>query len=236
MSTYRVGVVSDTHVPEFQPSLHKAIFRRLAGVDLVLHAGDITEQSTLDALSAIAPVVAVRGNHDDFDLPWQRVVDCAGVQVGLIHGHRGRVREFPGVAWNEAFAGRAFWWNGVKQHVVRAFAGEPVDIVVFGHIHRPLIERRTWGGAWVRALQRREIQLEPATTSPTLLFSPGATYFCTGDEARRRFERGGPPHHRLYYRSRMRWEPGIATVGLLTIRSRSVTPEILPLEPLVPPS
>ena len=80
MSTYRVGVVSDTHVPEFHPALHRAIFRRLAGVDVILHAGDITEQSTLDTLSRIAPVVAVRGNHDELDLPYQRVVDCGAVQ------------------------------------------------------------------------------------------------------------------------------------------------------------
>lgn len=232
MSTFRVGVVSDTHVPEFHPALHKALFRRLAGVDMVLHAGDITEQSTLDELSRIAPVVAVRGNHDEFDLPLQRVVECGGLRVGLIHGHRGRIREFPGVAWNEAFAGRAFWWNGAKQHVLRAFEGEQVDAVVFGHIHRPLIERRTWGETWVRALQRREIQLGEPTGGPSLLFSPGATYHCTGDEARTRLERGGPPHHRLYYRSRLRWERGIPTAGLLTIRGRTVIPEILPLEPV----
>lgn len=231
MSTYRVGVVSDTHVPEFQPALHKALFHRLAGVDLVLHAGDITEQSTLDSLSAIAPVVAVRGNHDAFDIPLQRVVDCGGINIGLIHGHRGRIREFPGVAWNEAVAGRLFWWNGVKQHVLRAFEGQEVDAVVFGHIHRPLLERRTWGNTWVRALQRREVHLGEPGEGPFLRFSPGATYHCTGEEARRRLARGGPPHHRLYYRSRLRWDAGIATVGLFTIRGRTITPEILPLEP-----
>lgn len=233
MSTFRAGIVSDTHVPEFQPTLHKALFRRLAGVDLILHAGDVTEQATLDELSRIAPVVAVRGNHDEFALPRQRIVECGPVRIGMIHGHRGRVREFPGVAWNEAFAGRRFWWNGAKGHVTRAFADEAVDAIVFGHFHTPLLERRTWGNTWTAAEPRREIVLDeaPVAGKPTLLFSPGATYYCTGEEAQRRLDQGGPPHHRLYYRSRLRWEPGVATAGLLTIRNRTITPEILVLEP-----
>ena len=233
MTTYRVGVVSDTHVPEFQANLHEALFSRLRGVDLILHAGDISEPSTLDALATIAPVTAVRGNHDNFDLPLQRVVECGGLKIGLIHGHRGRLREFPGVAWNEALAGRAFWWNGVKDHVLSSFAHEPVHAIVFGHIHRPLIEQRMLGGeGWCQTLSGRRISLgrsEPSN-GPSLLFNPGATYHCTAAEARRRLNRGGPLHHRLYYVSRSRWQPGEATAGLLTITDGKIVPEILFLD------
>lgn len=210
---FRIGVVSDTHVPEFHPELHEALFERLRGVDLVLHAGDITEQSTLDALSEIAPVVAVRGNHDDFDIPLQRVVEAAGVRIGLIHGHRGRVREFPGVAVNETLAGRPFWWNGAKEHVVSSFATENVDAVVFGHIHRPLVEWRP-----------READRD------LLLFNPGATYHCTRSEAVRRLKRGGPLHHRLYYISRWRWSEGVPTAGLLEVENGVITPRVFRLD------
>lgn len=55
----RIGVVSDTHghVPA---SLHDA----LAGVEHILHAGDVCGQDVLDELALIAPVTAARGNCD----------------------------------------------------------------------------------------------------------------------------------------------------------------------------
>jgi uncharacterized protein len=207
-ATYRIGVVSDTHVPEFEPELPSRLLERFRGVDLILHAGDITSQSTLDTLGDVAPVVAVQGNHDGhLELPLQRVVEAGGVRIGLIHGHRGRVREFPGVAWNEAFAGSKFWWNGVRQHVLDAFADEPVDAVVFGHIHRPLVE---WHDG-------------------RLLFNPGGTYHCQRSDAIARLRRGGPLHHRLYFISRARWPEGTPTAGLLTIRDGAIEPEVFAL-------
>jgi putative phosphoesterase len=210
---YRIGVVSDTHCPEFAPSLPEALFAAFRGSDLILHAGDITEEATLEQLRAIAPVYAVQGNHDDhLDLPRSRVIEAGGVRIGLTHGHRGRVREFPGVAWNEAFAGRHWWWNGGLGNVLETFAGEPLAAIVFGHFHVPHASLRASGEG-----------------TPLLLFSPGATYHCVAEEARRRYERGGPPHHRLYYRSRMRWQPRAATAGLLHIRDGAIRPEFVHL-------
>ncbi len=215
MTVTRIGVVSDTHVPEFHPELHAAIFEQLRGVDLILHAGDITATETLDALASIAPVIAVRGNHDDhLDLPLTRVIEAGGKRLGLVHGHRSRMREFPGVAVNEFLAGRPFWWNNAKEHVVGAFKGQEVDAVVFGHFHQPLIE-------W----QPR------ANAADLLLFSPGATYHCTRSEAALRLKRGGPLHHRLYYISRWRWAEGHPTAGIIEIENGMMTPRILRLDP-----
>jgi putative phosphoesterase len=210
---YRIGVVSDTHVPEFAERLHEGLSRRFAGVDLILHAGDITAPETLAELEQIAPVVAVKGNHDaSLDLPLRRVVQAGGKRIGLIHGHRGRVREFPGVAWNEAWAGHRFWWNGVPGYVLREFENDEVDAVVFGHIHRPLIEHH----------------------GPVMLFNPGATYHCQAGAAVRRLKRGGPLHHRLYYTSRARWPEGVATAGLLTISDGRIEPEVFELDGVPP--
>src|SRR2546421_4565701 len=64
METYRVGVIADTHVPEFLPVLPEGLAGLFQGVDLILHAGDITGQDVLDQLKALAPVVAVKGDHD----------------------------------------------------------------------------------------------------------------------------------------------------------------------------
>jgi hypothetical protein len=55
-----LGLISDTHMPERWPELPGAIFDVFAGVDLILHAGDVGELWVLDRLSAIAPVLAVR--------------------------------------------------------------------------------------------------------------------------------------------------------------------------------
>src|SRR5271169_1835087 len=94
--TYRVGVVSDTHVGDALPALPAGIPPALAGVDLILHAGDVTTRAALDQLAAIAPVVAVQGNHDrkaGLELPAQAVVTIGGVRIGLTHGLRGRFPE-----------------------------------------------------------------------------------------------------------------------------------------------
>ena len=60
----RIGVVADSHVGECLASLPPEVGERLAGVDLILHAGDITDVSVLRHLGDIAPVVAVQGDHD----------------------------------------------------------------------------------------------------------------------------------------------------------------------------
>ena len=56
---YRVGIVSDTH-----GLLRSDLVQALAGVDLIVHAGDVGKESVLHGLEAVAPVVAVRGNMD----------------------------------------------------------------------------------------------------------------------------------------------------------------------------
>jgi putative phosphoesterase len=54
-----VGVVSDTH-----GLVRPALLKALAGCDLIVHAGDVGGAEVLEALEAVAPVVAVRGNMD----------------------------------------------------------------------------------------------------------------------------------------------------------------------------
>ena len=44
----RIGVIADTHCPEFLDELPAAVFEKLRGVDLILHAGDVGDEETLD--------------------------------------------------------------------------------------------------------------------------------------------------------------------------------------------
>ncbi|MGE0815082.1 MAG: metallophosphoesterase family protein [Vicinamibacterales bacterium] len=84
MSATLVGVISDTH-----GLLRQTAIEALRGVDLIVHAGDVGGPDVLDALRALAPTVAVRGNVDTS--PWGRtlpeteVVDVAGRQLYVLH-------------------------------------------------------------------------------------------------------------------------------------------------------
>jgi putative phosphoesterase len=60
--TCRIGVISDTH-----GLLRPEAERRLAGVDHIIHGGDIGHPDIIDALRRIAPVTAIRGNVDTGD-------------------------------------------------------------------------------------------------------------------------------------------------------------------------
>jgi hypothetical protein len=112
-SKLTVGVVSDTH-GLVRPEAVEA----LEGSDVVLHAGDIGGSHVLQELGALAPVIPVRGNVDGGWarlLPERRKLDLGGVPVLLVHD--------------------------------RALLGldpvhEGVGVIVFGHSHQPLAERR----------------------------------------------------------------------------------------------
>src|SRR5260370_8312582 len=80
----RIGVISDTH-----GLVRPEALRALAGADLIVHAGDVGAPEVLDALRALAPVVAVRGNNDRGR--WARalaeteVVERAGRTLYVLH-------------------------------------------------------------------------------------------------------------------------------------------------------
>jgi len=101
----RVGVLADTH-----GLLRPEVLERLAGCDRILHAGDVGGPEILDALRAIAPVEAVRGNTDAMGrLPESIAGDLGGLPFRMIHR-----REDADPAWMPR-----------------------LRLLVFGHSHRP---------------------------------------------------------------------------------------------------
>ncbi len=111
-----VGLISDTH-GLVRPDLETAF----AGVELILHAGDVGSARVLDALTNIAPTEAVYGNVDDPHDPAlarERVLTLDGLTIHVSHGHEvGRPN--PEVLMTR------------YQH----------DVVVFGHTHRALVHQ-----------------------------------------------------------------------------------------------
>lgn len=79
-----VGVVSDTH-----GRMHPGTLAALAGVDRIVHAGDVGDPAILEILSGVAPVSAVRGNVDRgalaASLPETEVVEIDGVAIYVLH-------------------------------------------------------------------------------------------------------------------------------------------------------
>jgi putative phosphoesterase len=111
-----IGLISDTH-----GLLRADVFTALAGVDLILHAGDVGGDDILDELSAIAPVHAVYGNTDPTDHP--RLAgrierDAAGVTIHVSHGHE--------------------VGSPTPEKLLATYTS---DVIVYGHTHRALIAR-----------------------------------------------------------------------------------------------
>lgn len=82
----RVGLISDTHGP-----LRPEALVRLSGVDHVLHAGDVGPVSVLMDLSTLAPVSAVWGNTDGWDVRARTSetleIELGGLAFAVAHGH-----------------------------------------------------------------------------------------------------------------------------------------------------
>jgi putative phosphoesterase len=78
MQRFIVGLISDTH-----GLLRPQALALLRGSDFIIHAGDVGDPGIIDALAALAPVTAVRGNIDTGD--W--LAETATLTIGPIMIH-----------------------------------------------------------------------------------------------------------------------------------------------------
>ena len=208
-ATARIGVVADSHVGESLPVLPDAVAERLAGVDLVLHAGDITDTAVLRRLARIAPVVAVQGDHDreaGIVLPEARVVTAGGRRIGLTHGRRSRPVEV--AAGMASFATGGLRLLGFHRAMRARFGA--VDCVVHGHLHLPMC----------------------SVVDGVLFFSPGAVYVPEGDPG---YGSGPGARAHLRFRRRQGDEAREPAVGLLEAGPGGIVAWVLPLDPSAPP-
>lgn len=116
----KIGVISDTHIRSSAKLLPNIVFEVFEGADMILHAGDILIDEVIIELSAIAPVYAVAGNNDGYDIlnkyGVKKIINANGKRIGLTHGmSRGRT-----------------YMNAYME-----FAGDDIDCVVYGHSHKP---------------------------------------------------------------------------------------------------
>lgn len=120
-----LGIISDTHLHARDANRLSSeileLYRRF-DVDLIVHGGDIVDQAVIARLETVAPVIAVHGNNEPMELwkslPERIILTVGRWTVGIAHGHGGPT---------------------ARKTVQTAFP-EPVDFVIYGHSHIPMIE------------------------------------------------------------------------------------------------
>ncbi len=113
----KVGVISDTHIPNRAKKIPGKIIELFSDAALILHAGDIVDKSVIEELETIAKVEVVKGNMDEPDIPFpvKKVLNVEAIRIGLIHGF-----------------GSPF---GIRNRIRKEF--DEIDIIVYGHSHKP---------------------------------------------------------------------------------------------------
>lgn len=132
----KIGLISDTHIPEAMPELPTQVRAAFTGADLILHAGDLHCLDVLNWLEEIAPVLACRGNGDegsggrevvpeDSRLRDAIVTTGAGFRIGMVHDVLDP-HEYP--RWPLA-------------RTMETYFGAPTDLIICGHTHVESVKR-----------------------------------------------------------------------------------------------
>jgi putative phosphoesterase len=114
----KIGVISDTHLGDYDDRLKKIIDEHLKDMDLILHAGDLVDLRVLEIFGG-KEVKAVCGNMDNLSvkekLPEHLLFEIKGFKFVLIHG------------WGSPW--------GIEEKILARF--DDVDCIVYGHTHKP---------------------------------------------------------------------------------------------------
>ncbi len=121
-----IGVLSDTHIVNIadgHPLAKKLLSGPFADVAAIIHAGDHVHPDLSSCFEPV-PFYSVSGNMDkvSVDRPISRILSFADKRIGVVHG----------------------WGGGhsIEQRVMETFYSSNVDVIVFGHSHKPLCQRR----------------------------------------------------------------------------------------------
>jgi hypothetical protein len=139
------------------------LLRAFAGVEAILHGGDVVRLGALEPLMALAPVYVVGGNNDDEEVGarcgYRRALVWRGWRIGLVHGDTGYGRTTPARA-RSVFRKAPPRYESIEAprpdppvladlgvaappgrprgaHLAAPVPG-PFDVIVFGHSHIPV--------------------------------------------------------------------------------------------------
>jgi putative phosphoesterase len=138
----RIGVISDTHIPDLMERLPESVHEVFQHLDIILHLGDICQLETLRELqNRFAITFAVHGESDSPEVKQyipehKRVVEFGNRRIGMVHGHMeerkgflARLRRLLGSAEDDYY-----------NYLLSQFAGQEVDCIVFGHTHKAYVK------------------------------------------------------------------------------------------------
>ena len=123
----KIIAISDTHINygPIEDNLPEYLLQMLKKADLIIHAGDFITKRAFDEFSKINKLEAVHGNMDEGSLkkllPERKIIDIENVKLGIVHEAALSLQDTTGA------------WYMAKEM--------GVDVLVFGHIHKPVIER-----------------------------------------------------------------------------------------------
>lgn len=123
----KIGVISDTHIPDWAEEIPQEVLRGFKHADMILHAGDLVNLSVLDKLKTISKEVkAVRGNMDPYEvrkvLPEKEIITLGKYRIGMMHGY-----------------GHP---HNLVELMTKVFKEDNVNLIIFGHSHSPINERK----------------------------------------------------------------------------------------------
>lgn len=138
----KIGLISDTHIPSSGPEPPHQVVGAFEGVDLILHAGHVEVASCIEWLERIAPVTATTswlvGTGEALPrVNTVKVVEAENHTIGLCHE---LILASLGDDVLPGAIGRSFPPTESLPAVLQRIFGKPVDIVVFGYTHEPLVE------------------------------------------------------------------------------------------------
>lgn len=123
----KIIALADTHIKSgnIEETLQAELIKLIKEADIVIHAGDFVTEQAYGELSGICILEAVYGNMDEPGLkkllPERKVIEAGGLKIGIIHKAALSIYDTTGA---------------------RYMAKEMrVDVLVFGHIHKPVIEK-----------------------------------------------------------------------------------------------
>ena len=119
----RIGVISDTHIPDRCEHIPEVVMEAFKHVDVIVHAGDFVNLEAIDELKSACPkLLAVAGNMDSPGVvkkfPVKDIFELSGFKFGLMHGYGAPVN--------------------LLALLKDAFKSDKPDVIIFGHSHKAM--------------------------------------------------------------------------------------------------
>ncbi len=123
----KIVVISDTHIPDRAAGLPVKLTEEIRSADMVIHAGDFVGFEFFQKLKSLCKdLKAVCGNMDPLEiktsLPQKEIFKVGNFKIGVFHGYGAP--------------------NRILEIINSEFKSEKLDIIVFGHTHSALNEKR----------------------------------------------------------------------------------------------